>query len=61
MRELADELGIAPMTVSQVYKELKDGGLIETQAGHGTFVSDHGAPAVGLDPRLAACSAASMT
>ncbi|MGH6918582.1 MAG: GntR family transcriptional regulator [Geminicoccaceae bacterium] len=54
VRELADELGVAPMTVSQVYRELKDGGLIETRSGLGTFVSDNGAPTVGLDPRLAA-------
>jgi DNA-binding transcriptional regulator YhcF (GntR family) len=54
VRELADELGVAPMTVSQVYRELKDGGLIEARAGLGTFVSDNGTPAVGLDPRLAA-------
>jgi creatinine amidohydrolase len=54
VRELADDLGVAPMTVSQVYRELKDGGLIEARAGLGTFVSENRAPAVGLDPRLAA-------
>jgi len=54
VRELADEAGVAPMTVSQVYRELKDGGLIEARSGLGTFVSDNGGPAVGLDPRLAA-------
>ena len=53
VRELADELGVAPMTVSQVYRELKDGGLIEARAGLGTFVSVDGAPAVDIDPRLA--------
>jgi DNA-binding transcriptional regulator YhcF (GntR family) len=53
VRELADELGVAPVTVGQVYRELKDGGLIEARAGLGTFVSDNGAPATGLDPRLA--------
>jgi hypothetical protein len=36
---MARQLGIAPMTVSQVYKELKDAGLLETKPGHGTFVS----------------------
>ena len=54
VRELADELGVAPMTVSQVYRELKDGGLIEARSGLGTFVTENGGPAVGLDPRLAA-------
>jgi len=54
VRELADELGVAPMTVSQVYRELKDGGLIEARSGLGTFITESGGPAVGLDPRLAA-------
>jgi hypothetical protein len=36
---MASQLGIAPMTVSQVYKELKAAGLLETKPGHGTFVS----------------------
>lgn len=39
VRTMASQLGIAPMTVSQVYKELKDAGLLETKPGHGTFVS----------------------
>jgi DNA-binding transcriptional regulator YhcF (GntR family) len=54
VRELADDLGVAPMTVSQVYRDLKDAGLIEARAGLGTFVTESGGPAVGLDPRLAA-------
>jgi DNA-binding transcriptional regulator YhcF (GntR family) len=54
VRELADELGVAPMTVSQVYRELRDGGLIEARSGLGTFVTASGGPAVGADPRLAA-------
>ncbi len=39
VRAMASQLGIAPMTVSQVYKELKAVGLLETKPGHGTFVS----------------------
>jgi len=39
VRSMAKELGIAPMTVAQVYKELKAVGLLETKPGHGTFVS----------------------
>jgi DNA-binding transcriptional regulator YhcF (GntR family) len=39
VRAMASQLSIAPMTVSQVYKELKDAGLLETKPGHGTFVS----------------------
>jgi DNA-binding transcriptional regulator YhcF (GntR family) len=53
VRELAEELGVAPMTVSQVYRDLRDGGLIEARAGLGTFVTESSGPAVGLDPRLA--------
>jgi DNA-binding transcriptional regulator YhcF (GntR family) len=39
VRDLAASLGLAPMTVSQVYKELKASGLIEGRAGTGTFVA----------------------
>src|SRR5262249_40133997 len=39
VRALASQLGIAPMTVSQVYKELKAVGLLETKPGHGTFAA----------------------
>ena len=39
VRAMASQLNIAPMTVSQVYKELKDAGLLDTKPGHGTFVS----------------------
>lgn len=42
VRELADELGIATVTVSQVYKELQQVGLLESQPGRGTFVSSNG-------------------
>ena len=38
VRAMASQLGIAPMTVSQVYKELKAAGLLETRPGHGTYV-----------------------
>lgn len=41
VRELADMLGVAPMTVAQVYSDLKDKGLIQTRPGAGTFVSNH--------------------
>lgn len=39
VRELADRLGIAPMTVTRVYTDLKSSGLIEARAGAGTFVA----------------------
>lgn len=40
VRELAEAVGVAPMTVSQVYRELKKDGLIEARRGSGTFVAD---------------------
>lgn len=45
VRQLAAELGIAPMTVSQVYQQLRDAGLIEMRQGLGAFTV--------RDPRLA--------
>ena len=45
VRDLAQELGVAHMTVVQVYKELLALGLIVTQPGRGTFVA--GAPTAG--------------
>ncbi len=40
-RELAEQLVVAPLTVKKSYDELESQGLIETQRGRGTFVSDH--------------------
>ncbi|WP_011582443.1 MULTISPECIES: GntR family transcriptional regulator [Chelativorans] len=37
VRQLAAELGIAPMTVSQVYQQLRDAGLIEMRRGKGAY------------------------
>ena len=41
VRSLADQLGIAPMTVSQVFKDLQDADLIESRSGRGTFVREN--------------------
>ena len=38
VRELARGLNVAPATVSAVYKELQEGGLLESRPGCGTFV-----------------------
>jgi GntR family transcriptional regulator len=46
-RELAAQLVIAPLTVKKAYDELENEGLIHTQRGRGTFISD--APPV-LEP-----------
>ena len=40
VRELARSLEVAPVTVSNVYKELQERGLIETLPGKGTFVRE---------------------
>lgn len=52
VRDLALQLGIAPMTVAQVYAELKSLGLIVTRAGSGTFVADTGSGPGGSRPDL---------
>lgn len=39
VRDLAERIGVAPMTISQVYGDLKTAGLIETRPGSGTFVT----------------------
>ncbi len=39
VRQLAADVGIAPMTVSQVYQRLRDEGLIEMRAGLGAFTA----------------------
>lgn len=40
VRDLADRSGLAPMTVTRVYADLKQSGLIEARAGSGTFVAE---------------------
>jgi DNA-binding transcriptional regulator YhcF (GntR family) len=39
VRQLAAEIGIAPMTVAQVYQRLRDAGLIEMRQGLGAFAA----------------------
>ncbi|GAA5532239.1 GntR family transcriptional regulator [Deinococcus aluminii] len=40
VRDLAQELGVSPVTVSQVYRQLQEEGLISSQPGRGTFVNE---------------------
>lgn len=40
VRDLAEAVGVAPVTVSKVYAELKAEGLIEARSGSGTYVAD---------------------
>ncbi len=47
VRELAQELGINPATVSRAYQRLTEAGVLEVRRGEGTFVA-------GTPPVLAA-------
>ena len=40
VRELAEQLGVAPVTVSKVYADLKAAGRIAARSGSGTYVAD---------------------
>lgn len=40
VREMADLLGVAPMTVAQVYRELRAAELVYSKPGAGTFIAD---------------------
>lgn len=40
IRELAEELVIAPLTIKKAYDELERNGLIVTRQGRGTFVNE---------------------
>lgn len=57
VRQMAADLGIAPMTVSQVYQQLREAGLIEMRPGLGVFTTARnggGAGAGGSDVSPAA-------
>ena len=49
VRDLADLAGLAPMTVTRVYADLKQSGLIEARAGSGTFVAQSALTHLGAD------------
>jgi len=40
VRVMAGQVGVAPMTVAQVYRELKEARLIFSKPGSGTFIAD---------------------
>ena len=40
VRELADELEVAPMTIARVYKELSEEGFLDSRPRLGTFAAD---------------------
>jgi GntR family transcriptional regulator len=47
VRQLAVDLEVNPNTVVRAYRELEYGGLLETQQGTGTFISDQKIPRAG--------------
>jgi DNA-binding transcriptional regulator YhcF (GntR family) len=56
-RELATELGVAPLTVRQVLAQLEAEGLVSREVGRGTFVREAHGPTVllvGADQTLTA-------
>jgi GntR family transcriptional regulator len=44
VRELAQELGVNPMTVAKAYQRLADAGIVESRRGEGTFVAARPGP-----------------
>lgn len=54
-RDLADAHGLAIVTASRVYAELKDMGLVTGEPGRGTFVRETAlAPGHGIDQQVTA-------
>lgn len=50
VRELATGLGVAPVTISHAYRDLRLQGLIETVQGSGTFVPEQPVPERTYEP-----------
>jgi GntR family transcriptional regulator len=51
VRQVAVDMAINPNTVMRAYREMEIRGLIDTQQGTGTFVSDRGKAADGPEER----------
>jgi GntR family transcriptional regulator len=51
VRQLADDLGIAPGTVSRAYSLLEESGAVTTEGARGTFVAGREAPTAGKKDR----------
>ena len=45
VRQLAQDLGVAPGTVARAYRELEETGHVDTRGRSGTFVAGHGVSA----------------
>ena len=57
VRQLAEDLGVAPMTVTQVYQQLRDAGLVEIRTGLGAFTLREARPDDGAGAQMAALRA----
>jgi len=44
VRDLAQELGVNPMTVAKAYQRMADTGIVESRRGEGTFVVERPGP-----------------
>ncbi len=53
VRELAESFGVATMTISLAYRELKKDGLVEARPGAGTFVADSSQARMAAQPAMA--------
>jgi GntR family transcriptional regulator len=51
VRDLAQELGVNPMTVAKAYRHLTDVGVLVVRRGEGTFVADS-PPSIGRADRV---------
>jgi DNA-binding transcriptional regulator YhcF (GntR family) len=51
VRELADQLGIAPGTVARAYAQLERQNIVVTQGARGTRVAEHASPSVSAGER----------
>lgn len=52
VRELAEDLAVAPMTINQAYADLKREGLVEARAGSGTYVTDSVKAQMAMRPEI---------
>jgi DNA-binding transcriptional regulator YhcF (GntR family) len=58
VRQLADDLGIAPGTVAKAYQHLEDNGVTKGHRRRGTLVTDHTTTTSQQDRRAALIAAA---
>lgn len=52
VRQMAEELGVAPGTVARAYSDLEKRGILETEGARGTRVASRAASAASKDDRL---------